>query len=322
MSEAWFCYTILFILACLFSASMALSAYFVSRREVYLGIMAFFLIFCLETALILLDEYSYLKPSTREGVLGFPFLHPWIKLALSEVFVASVWWVVLEFIERRTWMRIAVPCALCGFVQTSAILLAPDSRCAQWVFYGVRDVCVWASLGYALRTYRVHADDALRRHLARYRAPFLAFAVLVGLVLAEDSLLMYFFAPLITDMSFIYHLSERNMCENVAVIVCAVLVVRSAAGTLTVRFHEPPAATSTKIERRAHDQLSRYASRHALTPRERDVLALILEGKDNQNIASSLTLSVGTVKAHVHNIYRKADVSSRQQLLQSFWRED
>ena len=72
MSEAWFCYTILFILACLFSASMALSAYFVSRREVYLGIMAFFLIFCLETALILLDEYSYLKPSTREACSASP----------------------------------------------------------------------------------------------------------------------------------------------------------------------------------------------------------------------------------------------------------
>ncbi|MFQ7066080.1 MAG: hypothetical protein ACLRQW_11740 [Eggerthella lenta] len=28
------------------------------------------------------------------------------------------------------------------------------------------------------------------------------------------------------------------------------------------------------------------------------------------------------MKAHVHNIYRKANVSSRQQLLQSFWKED
>ncbi|WP_258773077.1 response regulator transcription factor [Eggerthella lenta] len=52
------------------------------------------------------------------------------------------------------------------------------------------------------------------------------------------------------------------------------------------------------------------------------MLALLLEGKDNQNIASALTLSLGTVKAHVHNIYRKANVSSRQQLLQSFWKED
>lgn len=322
MNEIWFCYTMLFILMCLFSSSMALSAYFVSRRAVFLGVMAFFIAFCLETALIFLDEYSYLKPDTYEAVLAFPFLHPWIKLVLSELFIASVWWTVLEFVERRTWKRIAVPVIACGLIQVAAILFAPDSRLTQWIFFGARDVCVWASLGYAYWTYRTHADDSLRHHLARYLKPFVAFAVLVGLVLAEDSLMMYFIAPFITDEPFLFHLSERNLCENIAVIVCAVLAIRSAAGTLTVRFHEPPTATSTKVEQRAHDQLARYSSRHGLTPRERDVLALLLEGKDNQNIASALTLSVGTVKAHVHNIYRKAEVSSRQQLLQSFWKEE
>ena len=155
MNEIWFCYTMLFILMCLFSASMSLSAYFVSHRTTYLGIMAFFIAFCLETSLIFLDEYSYLKPDT-----------------------------------------------------------------------------------------------------------------------------------------------------------------------LSIRFLEPPTGATTKVQQRAHTQLARYADRHALTPRERDVLALLLEGKDNQNIASALTLSLGTVKAHVHNIYRKANVSSRQQLLQSFWKED
>ena len=43
MNEIWFCYTMLFILMCLFSASMSLSAYFVSHRTTYLGIMAFFI---------------------------------------------------------------------------------------------------------------------------------------------------------------------------------------------------------------------------------------------------------------------------------------
>ncbi|WP_080802375.1 helix-turn-helix transcriptional regulator [Arabiibacter massiliensis] len=322
MSEIWFCYTMLFILMCLFSASQALSAYFVSRRGFYLGVMAFFLAFCLDTSLIFLDEYSYLKPATAEGVLTFPFLHPWIKLAFSLLFIGSVWWLVLEIVERRTWRRIIVPCAVCGVVQAAAVLFVPDTRLSQWLFYSVRDLCVLASLGYALWAYRRHADDALRRHLGRYRRAYLAFVVLVVLVFAEDSLMMYWLAPLIPNETFLYHLSERNICENVAVIFCAVLAIRSTAGALAVRFHEPPTATSTNVERRAHTQLARYADRCGLTPRERDVLALMLEGKDNQNIASALTLSLGTVKAHVHNIYRKADVSSRQQLLQSFWKED
>ena len=51
------------------------------------------------------------------------------------------------------------------------------------------------------------------------------------------------------------------------------------------------------------------------------MLALLLEGKDNQNIASALTLSLGTVKAHVHNILKKTDHASRQDLTRDFWKE-
>ena len=151
------------------------------------------------------------------------------------------------------------------------------------------------------------------------RKPFIAFAVLIALVFAEDSLMMYYLAPQITDLSFTYHLSERNMCENVAVIFCAVLAIRSAADTLSIRFLEPPTGATTKVQQRAHTQLARYADRHALTPRERDVLALLLEGKDNQNIATSMHLAPSTVKVHMHHILQKAERANRKELIQDFW---
>lgn len=242
MNEIWFCYTMLFILMCLFSASMSLSAYFVSHRTTYLGIIAFFIAFCLETSLIFLDEYSYLKPDTLAEIVTFPFLHPWIKLAFSTLFIMSVWWVVLEYVERRTWLRIAVPCGACVLVQAAVVVAVQDSRLSQWIFYGVRDLCVASALGYGFWTYRRGADETLRQHLLRMRKPFIAFAVLIALVFAEDSLMMYYLAPQITDLSFTYHLSERNMCENVAVIFCAVLAIRSAADTLPSASSNRPRA--------------------------------------------------------------------------------
>ena len=48
-----------------------------------------------------------------------------------------------------------------------------------------------------------------------------------------------------------------------------------------------------------------------LTERERQVLALMVEGKTNQEIADHLTLSVGTVRFHVSNILSKLGVSNR-----------
>ncbi|GAA1277601.1 response regulator transcription factor [Saccharothrix xinjiangensis] len=51
----------------------------------------------------------------------------------------------------------------------------------------------------------------------------------------------------------------------------------------------------------------------ALTAREREVLALLGEGLSNQTIARRLTLSEGTVKAHVSAILQALEVENRTQ---------
>jgi NarL family two-component system response regulator LiaR len=48
-----------------------------------------------------------------------------------------------------------------------------------------------------------------------------------------------------------------------------------------------------------------------LTPRERDVLALLAEGKTNAEIAERLTISRSTTAAHVSSILSKLDASNR-----------
>jgi DNA-binding NarL/FixJ family response regulator len=50
-----------------------------------------------------------------------------------------------------------------------------------------------------------------------------------------------------------------------------------------------------------------------LTPRERDVLALVRRGLSNQEIGRELHLSEGTVKQHVSSILRGLDVENRVQ---------
>jgi DNA-binding NarL/FixJ family response regulator len=50
-----------------------------------------------------------------------------------------------------------------------------------------------------------------------------------------------------------------------------------------------------------------------LTPREREVLDQIVEGRTNRAIAHKLSLSVGTVKIHVEHIIAKLGVADRTQ---------
>jgi non-specific serine/threonine protein kinase len=52
-----------------------------------------------------------------------------------------------------------------------------------------------------------------------------------------------------------------------------------------------------------------------LTKREREVAALIAQGKSNGEIAADLVLSKRTVEKHIANILSKLTVTSRAQLV-------
>jgi ATP/maltotriose-dependent transcriptional regulator MalT len=59
-----------------------------------------------------------------------------------------------------------------------------------------------------------------------------------------------------------------------------------------------------------------------LTPREREVLRLMVQGVSNREIARRLVLSVNTVKKHVLNIYGKLNVQNRAQAIARAWEID
>jgi len=54
---------------------------------------------------------------------------------------------------------------------------------------------------------------------------------------------------------------------------------------------------------------------HTLTPREREVLQLLAEGKSNKEVASALTISVMTVETHRAHIMHKLEAHSVAELV-------
>ncbi|MFN2543432.1 MAG: response regulator [Actinomycetota bacterium] len=62
---------------------------------------------------------------------------------------------------------------------------------------------------------------------------------------------------------------------------------------------DPDIVGRLMAKRREHDPLG------ALSPREREVLGLMAEGRSNQGICDTLYLSPKTVNTHIHNIFTK-----------------
>ena len=114
------------------------------------------------------------------------------------------------------------------------------------------------------------------------------------------------------------YISERNFSENILLLAFSFFTLRAASDTLRLRF--TPAADAPVTHAYVDELLPAFCERYNLTARERVIVEQVLQGKDNQNIASSLQLALGTVKAHVHNILKKTGVSTRQELTQLFWK--
>ncbi len=73
---------------------------------------------------------------------------------------------------------------------------------------------------------------------------------------------------------------------------------------------------TVSVRRFGSEQHALYAKGiEPLSERELEVLKLISQGMTNQDIAEALTVTVGTVKAHTHNIYTKLGVKNRTQAL-------
>jgi two-component system nitrate/nitrite response regulator NarL len=81
--------------------------------------------------------------------------------------------------------------------------------------------------------------------------------------------------------------------------------IRAVAQGRVVLSGEAQAAMAAELQHR------RAVEREQLSPREQEILDLLAVGASAPDIASQLYLSTATVKTHLHNLYRKLDVSDR-----------
>jgi DNA-binding NarL/FixJ family response regulator len=98
-------------------------------------------------------------------------------------------------------------------------------------------------------------------------------------------------------------------------------LLRVRAGDLVVdprvAGHGAETATTTRVGPADH----RSGGHLGLTPRESDVLALIVTGMTNSAISARLVVGEQTVKTHVRAIYRKLGVNDRESALARALRE-
>lgn len=63
------------------------------------------------------------------------------------------------------------------------------------------------------------------------------------------------------------------------------------------------------------EKLSSFCIKYSFTNRQKEIIELIIDGCSNKEISSKLHITEGTVKTHIYNIFKKANISSRNQII-------
>ena len=69
------------------------------------------------------------------------------------------------------------------------------------------------------------------------------------------------------------------------------------------------------VDRRSTPDWESFAAHHGISPREVEIIRLLIAGKSNRDIEEELFISIKTVKNHIFNIYRKTKIKNRIQLI-------
>ena len=104
--------------------------------------------------------------------------------------------------------------------------------------------------------------------------------------------------------------SKEQFCTAISSVALGVAWIDPAIARVVLSSIQAPGTNKAEI---SSNGINYYDGKrlYGLTEREMDVLALIVEGLTNVQIAEALTISPYTAKAHVHNVLQKLSAETR-----------
>ncbi|KQX16433.1 MULTISPECIES: response regulator transcription factor [unclassified Ensifer] len=140
--------------------------------------------------------------------------------------------------------------------------------------------------------------------------------------------------PRMTGLEVLHALNDEQLCLKVVFLTATISgaqianAISSGARGILLKEYAPealldclrhvakgekwlPAEIAAKASEPAHAASKKI---ELLTAREREITALICGGLSNRTIAQKLGASEGTIGIHLHNIYRKLEITNRTSL--------
>ena len=299
------------LLTAVFTCCIACAFFMYRMKKLpgYAAIIAIFLsytidnaiVFCTEVIPAFADIYDrlFLETPSIKTVCFIIRISSMLYL-LNRVMPAFSLTAVLSFSATHAFSLICAP-----------LITEPDWMVYFYYFFSqiiIICVSIWALL--ALR--KSEEGDGT----TELKKTLLYFLVMTVLVLIEDTYVI-FFVDVYTNTGL--NIFNRNLSENLLFIGFAAAFISDSIHYINelAVLAAPAEEVHPEIPADA-DRVLQFASSFNLTDRELEILRCVLDGKSHQEISQELVIALGTVKTHTHNIYLKAGVTNRSQIIAKY----
>ncbi|MDD3402041.1 MAG: LuxR C-terminal-related transcriptional regulator [Hespellia sp.] len=322
---AYFLFSVLMILICGLPVAPTLFCYLKDRKnKIFLYLTLLFLCYLIE--LILLHYVLVLNMGNTITSTVSDISCPGLKIvvAMSILLLDFLFLVhILELKFQYRYLLLFLP-AFITYIYTA--FFSSRSTFDIWLFYSIRQF--YRFFYCALFAYYFNKARHTPRFekISPYVFPMCAIFFLNCSILIEDSLMISHLATMLFESPL---MAERNFSESLlwaffsiyALCACSRNVRCSGAACEDISREELPSTEPSvailSSSFALFDNLPLITSVYKFTPREVEILKYLISYKSNTEISEELCISIGTTKTHIHNIYSKVNVKSKNGLIQA-----
>ncbi|MGT2638127.1 helix-turn-helix transcriptional regulator [Streptococcus ratti] len=270
------------------------------RKSLYLVTSLYVLFFILDNSIISMTEIiSSFASNYNSSFQGTSFIKTTIFLVNN---FCQLWIVHYVSKSKIPWWEYLILLAVFLFMLLPSL---PNTATKVYLYYLPNQLLLFYTGFIAFLNIKNKNLATLNKKYLRWMATLAIIASLA--ILIEDTFVIF-----TVDQYSIFNtkIMNRNVSEDLfSITVCWLLLYYFLKDypILEKRIQHLQSDTSSKNASQA------FFDHYHLTEREQEICQLLLEHKQNQEIAKELYLSVGTVKTHIHNIYIKMAVNKREQ---------
>lgn len=328
-----FFYNILFTLACFFPFLLGMILFLHTKKQIYFYTGILFLILVFDNLIIYMTEFI----PWFSRIYDTSFLTaPTLKTVIYAIDLGCHIRIQETLLERRSLPQLRIPFIF--FCMAMLVFpMLPDSPWKVWLFFLPSQLFLILMAVCCLRIQDESSDQLSMEQ--GYRKMMIGIAILAVLIILEDTVVIFHYDDY-SDLAL--DINNRSFSDNILSLYMVAYTSRVLIQKLQDAFahtadtaipevtmcqptlpERPPAADLVDIltdkppvdTGEDYSKFYLFCKEYQLTAREQDILSLLLEDRNNQDIADALMISIGTAKTHVHNIFQKIDVTRRSQLL-------